>query len=143
MTIPRCKFTETFEGSDQFYLTDPTKLTFKKNGGSRWGVKKEFKMSLGAAIQGHLNGTKLKDCYGDTGIRGVVLPPIRKSDNKCRWAAIDVDGNIYKDNNFKGELLDKLVDLDLPIVPCFSKSKGLHLYTRFKEWTDAQVVIIF
>ena len=134
-------FEEVFEGSDQFYLTDPTKLTFKKNGGSRWGVKKEFSMSLGEAIQGHLDGTDLKDCYGDTGIRGVVLPPIRKSDNKCKWGAIDVDGNIYKDDNFKREILEKISDLDLPIVPCFSKSKGLHLYTRFKEWTDAQVVI--
>ena len=141
MTIPRCKFTETFEGSDQFYLTDPTKLTFKKNGGSRWGVKKEFKMSLGAAIQGHLNGTELKDCYGETGIRGVVLPPIRKSDSKCKWGAIDVDGNIYKDDYFKQELLEAIRRLDLPLIPCFSKSKGLHLYIFFEEWTDAQKVI--
>ena len=61
-------FIKLFEGSDQFYLADPTELTFKKNGGSRWGVKKEFSMSLGVAIEGHLDGSLKK---------GVVLPPIR------------------------------------------------------------------
>ena len=125
-------FIEVFEGSDQFYLADPTELTLKKNGGSRWGVKKEFSMSLGAAIEGHLDGSLLK---------GVVLPPIRKSDNKCKWGAIDVDGNIYKDDNFKRQILEKIKKLDLLLVPCFSKSRGLHLYIRFKDWTDAQKVI--
>ena len=42
------------------------------------------------------------------GIKGVVLPPIRKSDNKCKWGAIDVDGEIYKMMNIKIELLDKV-----------------------------------
>lgn len=126
------KFIELFEGSDQFYLADPTDLTFKKNGGSRWGVEREFRMSLDKAIEGHLTGTLKK---------GVVLPPIRKSDNKCRWAAIDVDGNIYKDDNFKREILEKIKELDLPLVACFSKSKGLHLYIKFHNWTDAKIVI--
>ena len=67
------KFIELFEGSDMFYLADPSKLTFKKNGGSRWGVTKEFNIPLAEAIDGHLTGTSKK---------GVVLPPIRKSDNK-------------------------------------------------------------
>ena len=79
-------FIELFEGSDMFYLADPTDLTFKKNGGTRWGTKKEFRIPLAKAIEGHLDGTLKK---------GVVLPPIRKSDNKCKWGAIDVDGNIY------------------------------------------------
>ena len=134
-------FLQIFEGSDMFYLADPTDITFKKNGGVRWGVKKEFKMPLAKAIEGHLTGTSLQDCYGKTGKRGVVVPPIRKSDNKCKWGAIDVDGNIYKDDNFKRELLNKMKELDLPLVACFSKSKGLHLYIRFEEWTDAQKVI--
>ena len=125
-------FIELFEGSDQFYLADPTELTFKKNGGTRWGVKKEFSMSLGVAIEGHIDGSLKK---------GVVLPPIRKSDNKCTWAAIDVDGNIYKDDNFKRDLLEAIPRLELPLTPCFSKSKGLHLYIKFHNWTDAQTVI--
>ena len=125
-------FLQLFEGSDMFYLADPTDRTFKKNGGVRWGVKKEFRIPLAKAIEGHITGTLKK---------GVVLPPIRKSDNKCKGGAIDVDGNIYKDDNFKREILDKIKKLALPLVACFSKSKGLHLYIRFKEWTDAQKVI--
>jgi len=125
-------FFELFEGSDKFYLSDPTKITIKANGGRRWGTKREFSMSLGAAIEGHLDGSLKK---------GVVLPPIRKSDNKCLFAAIDVDGNIYKDDKFKRKILDKIKELKLPLVACFSKSKGLHLYIRFHNWTDAKTVI--
>ena len=134
-------FQKSFEGSDQYYLADPKKITIKKNGGKRWGVLKESKLPLSQAIEAHLNGTPVTDEYGSTGIRGIVLPPIRKSDNKCKWGAIDVDGNIYKDNGFKRDLLNKIKDLDLPLLPCFSKSKGIHIYIRFKEWTDAQKVI--
>ena len=129
---PKLRFAELFQGSDMFYLADPTDLTFKKNGGSRWGVKKEFRMALAVAIEGHLDGTLKK---------GVVLPPIRKSDNKCSWAAIDVDGNIYKDDNFKRQILNKIKKLDLPLVACFSKSRGLHLYIKFNDWTKAETVI--
>ena len=134
-------FQKSFEGSDQYYLADPKKITIKKNGGTRWGVLKESKLPLSQAIEAHLNGTPVTDEYGSTGKRGLVLPPIRKSDNKCKWGAIDVDGNIYKDNGFKRDLLNKIKDLDLPLLPCFSKSKGIHIYIRFKEWTDAQKVI--
>ena len=126
------KFKNLFQGSDQFYLADPTQVTKKANGGERWGTKKEFYLNLPTAIEGHLNGTLKK---------GVVLPPIRRSDNKCLWGAIDIDGNIYKDDDFKKDLLDKITELNLPLTACFSKSKGLHLYIRFKEWTDAQLVI--
>ena len=133
MTIPNIKrFKEIFEGSNLFYLADPKDITIKKNGGQRWGVKKEFSLVLDHCIEGHLLGTSNK---------GVVLPPIRKSDNKCKWGAIDIDGNIYKDDEFKRTILDKIEELKLPLTACFSKSKGLHLYILFKEWTDAQLVI--
>ncbi len=140
MKLGAIRFKEIFEGSELFYLADPTKLTIKKNGGQRWGVKKEFKASLIQGIEAHINGTPLKDSYGETGIRGVVLPPIRKSDSKCIWAAIDVDGEVYNNDDIKIELLQKLEKLKLPPVPCFSKSKGLHFYIFFKEWTDAKTV---
>ena len=115
-------FFELFEGSDQFYLADPTDITIKPNGGERWGVKREFRIPLAVAMEGHLTGTLNK---------GVVLPPIRKSDNKCLFGAIDVDGNIYKDDKFKREILDKIKKLALPLSACLSKSKGLHLYIKF------------
>ena len=130
------KFTEVFKGSDKFYLADPNKKTIKKNGGERWGVKEssyEFpNLTLEEAIQGHLDGTLR---------RGVVLPPIRRSDSKCCWGAIDIDGNIYKDDDFKKEILNKIRKFNLPLTACFSKSKGLHLYIKFNDWTDAKLVV--
>ena len=125
------RFTEVYNGSEEFYLADPTDLTFKKNGGTRWGTKKEFRIPLAKAIKGHLDGTLKK---------GLVLPPIRKSDNKCIWAAIDVDGEVYKDDYLKQELIEAISRLELPLISCFSKSKGLHLYIFFKQWTDAKTV---
>ena len=120
-----------FNGSDQFYLADPTKITIKKNGGKRWGVQKEFSLVLEYCLDGHLNGTLNK---------GVVLPPIRKSDNKCIWGAIDVDGEVYNNEEIKIELLQKVEKLKLPLLPCYSKSKGLHFYIFFNDWTDAKTV---
>jgi hypothetical protein len=125
-------YKKIFEGSDQFYLADPKNTTPKNNGGVRWGVKKEFYQELSEAISGHLSGSQTK---------GVVLPPIRKSDNKCKWGAIDIDGEIYSDVKYKFLLLLKVFKYQLPLVPCYSKSKGLHLYIFFKEWTDAKRVI--
>jgi hypothetical protein len=120
-----------FNGSEQFYLADPTKVTIKKNGGERWAVKKEFYLDLDKCIQGHLDGSLNK---------GVVLPPIRKADNCCIWAAIDVDGEVYNNDQIKIDLLKKVKELKLPLVPCYSKSKGLHLYIFFNKWTDAKTV---
>ena len=133
------KYKQIFEGSDQgFYLANPDEITIKKNGGQRWAVikstyDKNYKnINLEEAIQGQING-EIK--------RGVVLPPIRRSDNKCLWGAIDIDGNIYKDQKFKKEILDKVKKYNLPLTACFSKSKGLHLYIKFSTWTEAAKVI--
>ena len=126
------QFYKIFQGAEDFYLADPTKLTIKKNGGHRWGVEREFYQKLPEAINGHLTGQQKL---------GVVLPPIRKSDYKCTWGAIDIDGNIYTDDKFKKELLDKIQELKLPLTACFSKSKGLHLFIKFVVWTEAEKVI--
>ncbi len=128
---PRLIYKIRFNGSEEFYLADPTKVTIKKNGGERWGVKKEFSLDLDKCIQGHLDGSLNK---------GVVLPPIRKADNCCIWAAIDVDGEVYNNDQIKIDLLKKVKELKLPLVPCYSKSKGLHLYIFFNEWTAAKTV---
>ena len=131
MTVQNYKILEYFKGSDQFYLADPNKVTIKKNGGKRWGVLKEFNLDLEPCLTGHLDGSLNK---------GVVLPPIRKSDNKCRWGAIDVDGEVYNNEEIKIKLLQKVEELKLPLIPCYSKSKGLHLYIFFMEWTAAKTV---
>ena len=128
---PRLIYKIRFNGSEEFYLADPNNVTIKKNGGERWGVKKEFSLDLDKCIQGHLDGSLNK---------GVVLPPIRKADNCCIWGAIDVDGEVYNNDQIKIDLLKKVKELKLPLVPCYSKSKGLHLYIFFNEWTAAKTV---
>ena len=126
------KFKEIFNGSDLgFYLSDPNKVTIKPNGGSRWATEREFYQELNEALEGHITGTQRK---------GVVLPPINK-DNKCRWGAVDIDGNIYKDDKEKIKIIREINRLDLPMMPCFSKSKGLHLYVFFTDWIDASLAI--
>ena len=126
--------TDCFPGPKDFYLADPTKTTVKENGGIRWAVDREFRIPLDKALEGHLNGSSNK---------GVVLPPIVWNDKrKCWesvWGAIDIDGNIYKDNKFKKSMLKKIQDT--PFVACFSKSKGLHLFIRFSYPTDAELVV--
>ncbi|MGI9572295.1 MAG: DUF5906 domain-containing protein, partial [Candidatus Actinomarinaceae bacterium] len=131
MTKQNYKILEYFQGSNQFYLADPTKVTIKKNGGFRWAVAKEFHRKLEPCLEGHLDGSLNY---------GVVLPPIRKPDNKCRWAAIDVDGEVYNNDQIKIQLLQKVEELKLPLIPCYSKSKGLHFYIFFNEWTEAKTV---
>ena len=106
MTKQNYKIFEYFQGSNLFYLADPTEITIKANGGERWGVKKEFYKKLEPCLEGHLDGTLNK---------GVVLPPIRKSDSKCRWGAIDVDGEVYNSDEIKIELLQKIEDLKLEL----------------------------
>lgn len=61
--------------------------------------------------------------FGNTSL-GIV--PIR-TDNTCLFAAIDYD--VY------GEDLEEIVTSagDFPLVPCKTKSSGLHLYVFFKE----------
>ena len=126
------KFQEIVKGSDiGFYLSDPNKVTIKPNGGSRWATEREFYQELNEALEGHITGTQRK---------GVVLSPINK-DNKCRWGAVDIDGNIYKDDKEKIKIIREINRLDLPIMPCFSKSKGLHLYVFFTDWINASGIL--
>ena len=56
----------------------------------------------------------------------------------AKFGAIDVDPQ-YKNFSPK-EFLDKIKKHKLPIVPCRSKSGGLHLYVFLKEATKATVI---
>jgi hypothetical protein len=58
------------------------------------------------------------------GTYGVGVIPIR-DDSTCTWGAIDVD--VYADLDH-GRVASTLVRMALPLVPCRSKSGGLHLY---------------
>ena len=59
----------------------------------------------------------------------LVYPP--HQDFKCSWGAIDVD--TYNDEDFIKRLVKQIYDEKLPLVPVFSKSKGLHTYIFSKE----------
>jgi hypothetical protein len=61
---------------------------------------------------------------------GVI--PIRR-DGLCLWGSIDVDE--YDMNPL--ELIAKCEALDYPLVPCRSKSGGLHLFMFLREWVPA------
>jgi len=67
-------------------------------------------------------------------IRGITLPPIN-SDDKCKYGAIDVDK--YKEDWKLKKIIKQIIDEKLPLVPCFSKSLGLHLYIFSKDWISA------
>lgn len=59
-----------------------------------------------------------------------------REDGKCRWGSIDYD--VYDANLL--ELIVRASRLKLPLVPCRSKSGGLHLFLFMREWVDAEVM---
>ena len=70
------------------------------------------------------------------GKTGLGIVPINE-DSKCRFTVLDVD--IY-DRNLMPYIL-AIEQSNLPIVPFYSKSKGLHLYTFYKEFIGAKEAV--
>jgi hypothetical protein len=56
---------------------------------------------------------------------GTILNPLNRQ-NKAAFAAIDVD--IYDDQEELKRIVDLIYQGSLPLVPCYSKSGGLHIY---------------
>ena len=71
-----------------------------------------------------------------SGRTGLGIIPIN-SQNQCKFTVIDVD--LYNFNF--AAYLAAIDNCNLPIVPCRSKSGGLHLYTFYREWTSASKAI--
>lgn len=69
------------------------------------------------------------------GKRPLGIMPIL-SDGTCWWASIDFD---EYDTNLL-ELVDRVHAMKLPVVPCRSKSNGLHLFLFFSTPQSAAVV---
>lgn len=93
--------------------------------GLKWGIKrtaKTVKQPVTLAMwQAHLDGK-----------RPLGIPPIR-SDSTCLWGSIDID---QYDIDLTA-VVRKVEELGLPLVPCRSKSGGLHLFIFFAEPVDA------
>ena len=77
-----------------------------------------------AVIQRHLEGTL-----------SIGIAPIR-DDSTCMFGAIDIDD--YKYNLI--DVVNAIEDFNLPLCPCYSKSKKLHIYIFFAEDTKAEDV---
>ena len=115
-------FYELFQGNTQAYgVTEVGEIV---EGKAQASSKLVYGEVTPAIIQRHLSGQT-----------SIGIAPIRQDDT-CRFGAIDIDD--YKYN--LQDVIDAIEDFHLPIVPCYSKSKKLHLYILFSQDTDAKDV---
>ncbi len=95
--------------------------------GLKWSIKttaKTIKKPVTIEMwQQHLDGK-----------RPLGIAPTR-SDSTCLWGSIDID----KYDIDLAEIVAKVEAANLPLVPCRSKSGGLHLFVFFKEPVPADV----
>lgn len=93
--------------------------------GLKWGIKRTAKT---------LNGPATLEMWEDhiAGKKPLGIVPIRQ-DNTCTWGSIDID---QYDADIV-EIVRKVEDAKLPLVPVRSKSGGLHLFIFFAEPVDA------
>lgn len=103
------------------YILDGTEDARGKKGGK--GETIHYPLDL-ARVRQHLEGTRH---IGTCAI---------KEDGTCRWGAIDVD--LYDTDLFK--LADQVAALELPLIPCKTKSGGAHLYLFTNEDVPAELV---
>ena len=68
----------------------------------------------------------------------IGIQPCTK-EGKASFGCIDVDPKNYKDFNIP-ILLSYLEKYKLPLIPCRSKSGGLHIYLFLKEAISAQTM---
>ena len=66
------------------------------------------------------------------------MPPLDEEGN-VSFGAVDID--IYDDPKELKRIVSTLYELNLPIVPCYSKSGGLHLYLFFKTKAKGSLAI--
>lgn len=69
------------------------------------------------------------------GYESIGVAPIR-SDGTCYFGAIDIDDYKYNLN----DVVAAIEDFNMPLCPCYSKSKKLHIYVFFEDPTPAEDV---
>lgn len=101
----------------------------KKPDSLKWEIKSTAKTVKEPVLlkhwQQHMEGTRPL---------GVIT--IRE-DGMCIWGGIDYD--VYDADLLK--LIERVEALKLPLVPCRSKSGGLHLFLFLKDWAPAADVM--
>jgi len=108
------KFKEVFSGLDR--ANGIYEKTGKKN--TAKGVKKDGRgRTLQEPLTLDLWESHLK---GDTSIGVIPLT----DDETCKWGCIDVDEYPI---DTKG-LIQKIEEMQLPVLPCMTKSGGVHLF---------------
>lgn len=116
-------FYSLFQGNDSAYGV--TKVGEIVNGKAEAKSHLEHKEVTPAVLQRHLAGEE-----------SIGIAPI-KEDGCCSFGAIDID-------DYKYDLMDvirAIEDFNIPLVPCWSKSKKLHLYIFFSDEAPADKVI--
>ena len=68
---------------------------------------------------------------------GLILAPVNEK-NEASFGAIDKD--VYDDEEDLKRIVKQIYDEKLPLAPCYSKSKGLHVYLYCKEDVPAEKV---
>ena len=69
---------------------------------------------------------------------GLILPPINEK-GEVSYGAIDVD--VYDEPKLIERVVKQIYEEKLPLAPCYSNSKGLHLYLFSKEPIQAKIII--
>lgn len=115
-------FQNLFKGNDEAYGF--TKVGEIKNGKAEANSKLVYEPVTPAVIQRHLSGQM-----------SIGMAPIR-NDSTCYFGAIDIDDYDYDIN----DVIAAIYDFDMPLCPCYSKSKKLHIYVFFADPTPADKV---
>jgi hypothetical protein len=117
------RFCELFPGSERGHGTHGEPV----RDGDKWAIKTTAKTFPGPATaalwERHLAGE-----------RPLGVIPVR-GDSTCGWGSIDVDR--YDDEAELVEIINRVAEAKQPLVPCRSKSGGLHLFLFLTEAAPA------
>lgn len=123
-------------------ISDVTKLyDLFHNGQTNFGSFIKGEVEEGGKVRGKASliyaaptqATFQRHCNGE---QSMGLSPLDTS-SKCIWGAIDIDK--YEGHNLS-VIVRAIYDFQMPIIPCYSKSKKLHLFAFFSHPIEASRV---
>ena len=127
-------FSEVYQGGQEYYVATKTgeqklnKLGYKKEVYNYFKAKDINKIPLKITddvYEKHINGQQY-----------LTLPPINEH-GQCAFGALDID--VY-DKEQVDQIIKKIADNKLPLLPWITASKGLHLYLYSRELIDAALM---